>query len=659
MKRLLLFLYLCFFVNYHLSAQSEVTVCYWFDYDKVTHTETLTSKSCQIDLDVSYLPNQLHTVHIQIKDERQMWSSVVTRYFMKTPKATTMFFWFDQDKTRQVSQNINGLNSNTSSTFDLDASNLPDGLHQLSYETIDEFGNPLKSGASMFIKIPVGGSGIYKYEYWLNSDEENKKVINIDDPDSPFSLMSELDISDFETSFLDSEFRIDNGHPIVFPKYDLNVRFYNAWGFQQDTTCVFVDRYRAKVIDAIKLTPNVQCDLDTVELSKAYWFEFKAQEGDSLVFRARRSCSMTFYNQDAEEVYSVSGENVCGYSGFKAHASGTYYLKVDNIIKSTAIFSLKFYYVSGPSTENPNVTPDEDLTTYEGILIDWETSSEWVKTNNSASLNKEGFRIVAENNSAHTPPYVADVANDLRLYSGTRIQVSHERFIDKLIFCLSKRGKLHIGQIDATVGTVEIDTLKNIVIWKGPSHSVDFTVKNAPNTDNIGNDWPSLFAFNKIYATLLDVDNNLFAELEESLSSNSDYTGYNNIIFLYRDGSQVSYSLNDDIKVTFTKNVITVSSNKAEVSCELNSIVRITYSNDDHVGIEAINTHESNTNYFNGELILKSLPINSYLRIYTIDGKSLVNIIGLSGDYTYSLSTLNKGVYVVDVNGVTNKIFVK
>ena len=122
MKRLLLFLYLCFFVNYHLSAQSEVTVCYWFDYDKVTHTETLTSKSCQIDLDVSYLPNQLHTVHIQIKDERQMWSSVVTRYFMKTPKATTMFFWFDQDKNRQVSQNINGLNSNTSSTFDLDAS---------------------------------------------------------------------------------------------------------------------------------------------------------------------------------------------------------------------------------------------------------------------------------------------------------------------------------------------------------------------------------------------------------------------------------------------------------------------------------------------------------------------------------------------------------
>ena len=89
---------------------SEITaVEYWFDSDPSTktHQPVTGNTSYQFNdlIEATDLYNGLHTMHVRFKEASGRWSSVISRFFIKTdasttiqsPNITAVQFWFDSD----------------------------------------------------------------------------------------------------------------------------------------------------------------------------------------------------------------------------------------------------------------------------------------------------------------------------------------------------------------------------------------------------------------------------------------------------------------------------------------------------------------------------------------------------------------------------------
>ena len=102
--------------------------------------------SWQTDIDVSYLNEGFHSLHVQVRDEKGRWSSPVTRHFYKLPKTDNMvyYYWFDTGNEPFV--------CNNEEVMWLDVSKLDDGMHTLHIQLGDEVSASVVN--FHFLKIP-------------------------------------------------------------------------------------------------------------------------------------------------------------------------------------------------------------------------------------------------------------------------------------------------------------------------------------------------------------------------------------------------------------------------------------------------------------------------------------------------------------------------
>lgn len=129
-------------------GQTSYEYAYWWDNNEATgRILTTQGDSWQTDVDVSYLSDGLHSMHIQVCDTAGVWSSPVTRYFVKQSDAAsgmTYRYWFDNDNTTMVT-------SETELAW-IDVSALDDGLHMLHVMAEGTAATPTLS--YQFLKIP-------------------------------------------------------------------------------------------------------------------------------------------------------------------------------------------------------------------------------------------------------------------------------------------------------------------------------------------------------------------------------------------------------------------------------------------------------------------------------------------------------------------------
>lgn len=125
-----------------------------------------------------------------------------------------------------------------------------------------------------------------------------------------------------------------------------------------------------------------------------------------------------------------------------------------------------------------------------------------------------------------------------------------------------------------------------------------------------------------------------------------------------KDGTKVSYKLQDSPKITFMDDSLVISTNSVEVNYELSQMARITYEKTDLTGIVNVNGEKVNPFNFTGEsLLFPASNADVIVKIYTADGKLVLGRNVRKGDsLAVSLGSLNRGVYLVNVNGVTYKI---
>ena len=139
----------------HVVARGQTATYeyrYWIDNDTSrTVTGTSESSSWRIAADLSGLSDLPHVFHFQSKDSTGVWSSVISRFFLKQTPATgiTGQYWFDNDVSNKH------VVSSSELTTAIDVSSLRNGLHILHYQALSS-DNDSPVISRMFVRTSTG-----------------------------------------------------------------------------------------------------------------------------------------------------------------------------------------------------------------------------------------------------------------------------------------------------------------------------------------------------------------------------------------------------------------------------------------------------------------------------------------------------------------------
>lgn len=130
-----------------------------------------------------------------------------------------------------------------------------------------------------------------------------------------------------------------------------------------------------------------------------------------------------------------------------------------------------------------------------------------------------------------------------------------------------------------------------------------------------------------------------------------------NLVVWAKDGTKVAYALAEKPKVTFTETDLVITSNGIEVNYVLENMARFTYEKSSSTRITNLENGETSFK-LDGELLLfPSLKANSTIAIYSTNGTLVFKqTVRQNGEYAFSVSNLNTGVYIVNVNDLSYKI---
>jgi Zn-dependent metalloprotease/PKD repeat protein len=198
-----------YFVTLEQSVSDNTIIDgeYWFDNNYAENIDLLginaETFSLNNNIDVNSLTNGLHSFHIRFKDANNLWSSVVTQFFIKTQSGVAENvinsgeYWFDNNYAGNIE--LVGINAETFNfTDNIDVNSLTNGLHSFHIRFKDA--NNLWSSAltQFFVKVPqiTTPNLISTYEYWFDSDPYASAIsVTLPTPINPYHLNDVVDVS--------------------------------------------------------------------------------------------------------------------------------------------------------------------------------------------------------------------------------------------------------------------------------------------------------------------------------------------------------------------------------------------------------------------------------------------------------------------------------
>lgn len=191
------------------SDPRQIVACeYRFNHDEMTSQSLETSSIASFDelLSTHELPDGLNSFSIRFKDNKGLWSAMLTRFFIKMPVAQ------DSGGTREIVAYEFGFNNgemnyqtvtaaaDISIDEGLNVAGLPDGLNSFSIRFKDSAGYWSSVLTRFLIKMPVTEyegeeNQLTNYQVWFN-DDFSDVVQNSISGETAFSLIESFDTSD-------------------------------------------------------------------------------------------------------------------------------------------------------------------------------------------------------------------------------------------------------------------------------------------------------------------------------------------------------------------------------------------------------------------------------------------------------------------------------
>lgn len=133
-----------------------------------------------------------------------------------------------------------------------------------------------------------------------------------------------------------------------------------------------------------------------------------------------------------------------------------------------------------------------------------------------------------------------------------------------------------------------------------------------------------------------------------------------NLVIWSKDGAKVAYALAEKPRITFTKTDLVITTQGVEVSYLLDNMARFTYEKVSEAGITNLEKDETIFELNGDTLLFPSLKANSTVSVHSVNGVLVFKqTVRQNGEYSFPVSNLNTGVYLVNVNGLTYKIVKK
>ena len=147
----------------------------WFDQD-FEGRQTGMFGNGHFLLNVADLDDGLHIVNVMLQDGFGTLTTTKSYMFIKmavqdSSAELQYHCWFDEDySTVQTGVIANGI-------FLLDVADLPNGIHKVNVQVNN--GSLTAPQSWLFYKVPVGGEGIARWQYWINGDTEHKHTTDL------------------------------------------------------------------------------------------------------------------------------------------------------------------------------------------------------------------------------------------------------------------------------------------------------------------------------------------------------------------------------------------------------------------------------------------------------------------------------------------------
>ena len=129
------------------------------------------------------------------------------------------------------------------------------------------------------------------------------------------------------------------------------------------------------------------------------------------------------------------------------------------------------------------------------------------------------------------------------------------------------------------------------------------------------------------------------------------------LVIWAKDGTQVAYALKEQPVLSFMDSALLIRTAQMEINYPLDQMAKFTYETREEMAVRDINTDQTMFVLNEESLLFLNLKPNNHVGLYTISGQTVFSrTISSYGEYAFPLSQLTRGVYLVQVNGLTYKI---
>lgn len=180
---------------------------YWMDQDFENAVSVNTTPQAVVTIDELIDANDLnigvHTFTIRFKDNNGLWSSPLSRFFVKVPEQITADaeileyqYWLDNDFENAVTVSTPVQQVVTIDEL-IDMNNLNIGVHTFTIrfkDNSDLWSSPL---SQFFYKVPEAATenNVESYRYWFNDAFEAAVEVTLDEPLQQLDLIDNLDLT--------------------------------------------------------------------------------------------------------------------------------------------------------------------------------------------------------------------------------------------------------------------------------------------------------------------------------------------------------------------------------------------------------------------------------------------------------------------------------
>lgn len=129
------------------------------------------------------------------------------------------------------------------------------------------------------------------------------------------------------------------------------------------------------------------------------------------------------------------------------------------------------------------------------------------------------------------------------------------------------------------------------------------------------------------------------------------------LVISAKDGTKVFYSLSEKPKITFSATDMIIKVHEAEVIYPLEFLENFTYETSSTTGLSGVQTEKPMFSQKGEWLFFSSLKENDKVFIYSIAGVLIFKkILHHQEDFSFRITDLEKGTYIVKINKLSYKV---